>query len=157
MDIKKLVLLGGFILLPLLVGAISGYATASSVTTWYAELVKPSFSPPNWLFAPVWTILYLLMGISAFLIFRSPASADRLLSLDLFFVQLAFNFSWSWVFFWFQSPGFAVVNIIVLLILILLMVHRYYKVNKLAALLQIPYLCWILFATMLNSAVWYLN
>lgn len=152
-----MVVLAGFILLPLLIGAISGIATASSVTSWYAELNKPEFSPPNWLFAPVWTLLYLLMGVSAFLVYYSPGSADRLLSMDLFFVQLAFNFSWSWVFFWFQSPGFAVINIIILLILIVLMIHRYYKVNRLAALLQLPYLCWILFASTLNTAVWYLN
>lgn len=145
------------ILLPLLVGGIAGIATSSSVSTWYVGLAKPFFSPPNWLFGPVWSLLYLLMGISSILIFKSPVSAARKISLDVYFFQLFLNFIWSFLFFGLQSPILALINIIFLLMMILVMVIQFSRVNKLSALLQVPYVLWVSFATALNFSIWYLN
>lgn len=142
---------------PILVGALASVATASSVGTWYATLNKPSFNPPNWLFGPVWTMLYILMGVSSLLVYKAPSSASRRFGLDLYMVQLFFNFSWSFVFFGFQAPGWALANIIILWILLVLMIVHFRRSHPLAGWLQIPYLLWITFATALNAAVWWLN
>jgi benzodiazapine receptor len=144
-------------LLPLVVGGIAGFATASSVSTWYVGLEKPFFNPPNWVFGPVWTILYSLMGISSILIYRSPISAERRISLDVYFLQLFLNFTWSFLFFGLKSPLLALINIILLLIMIMVMIIQFSRVNKIAAGLQIAYLLWVSFATALNLSIWYLN
>ncbi len=157
MNIKKVGLLLGFILLPVLVGLTASIATQSSVDTWYMTLEKPFFNPPNWLFAPVWTTLYVLMGISAYLIHTLKPSVMRKLAMDVFYFQLFLNFLWSWLFFWFQSPLLGLICIIFLLVVIIVMIRRFYSLNKVAGLLQIPYLLWILFATSLNTAILYLN
>jgi translocator protein len=143
--------------LPLLVGAISGYATSSNISNWYVFLVKPSFNPPNWLFGPVWTSLYLLMGISLYLIWKSQAGAGRKQALLLFAIQLAFNFGWSFIFFYFHEIGWALIEILALWLSILLTIISFYKVDKTAAYLQIPYLLWVSFATVLNASIFYLN
>lgn len=157
MNIKKVGLLLGFILLPVMVGITASIATQSSVDTWYLTLEKPFFNPPNWLFAPVWTLLYILMGVSAYLIHTQPPSAMRTLAMDVFYFQLFLNFLWSWLFFWFQSPLLGLICILFLLVVLNVMFRRFYALNKLAGLLQIPYLIWILFATSLNTAILYLN
>jgi translocator protein len=142
---------------PLLVGAFASLATASSVGTWYATLNKPFFNPPNWLFGPVWTTLYILMGVSSLMVYKRPYSASRRFGLDLYMIQLFFNFTWSFVFFGFQSPGWALVNIVLLWLLLVLMIIHFYRSSSVAAYLQIPYLMWITFATALNAAIWWLN
>lgn len=157
MDARKIVVLIGFILLPVLVGITASIATQSSVGTWYMTLEKPFFNPPNWLFAPVWTTLYILMGISAFLVHIRPPSAMRTLAMDVFYFQLFLNFMWSWLFFWFKSPLMGLICIIFLLVVLLVMIRRFYNLHKVAGLLQIPYLLWILFATSLNVSIVYLN
>jgi tryptophan-rich sensory protein len=139
--------------IPTLVGAASGFATSQSVNTWYATLKKPSFTPPNEVFAPVWTALYILMGISLYMIWRSPESPARNLALLAFGVQLALNFAWSFVFFYFRRITLALGEIILLWLGVLSMVILFYRVNEAAAILQIPYLLWVGFATILNGAI----
>ena len=157
MNIKKIGLFLGFILLPVIVGITASIATQSSVDTWYLTLEKPFFNPPNWLFAPVWTTLYILMGVSAYLIYTLTPSAMRTLAMDVFYFQLFLNFLWSWLFFWFQSPLLGLICILFLLVVLIVMIRRFYSLNKISGLLQIPYLIWILFATSLNTAILYLN
>jgi tryptophan-rich sensory protein len=157
MNLKNIGIFIGFVLIPVTVGVIASIATSSSVDTWFQTLEKPFFNPPEWLFAPVWTSLYVLMGISSYLIYTSAQSAMRILALDVYIMQLFLNFLWSWLFFWFKSPGFALFNIILLAVVIVIMIRRFYGIHKLAGILQIPYLMWILFATALNASIWYLN
>jgi tryptophan-rich sensory protein len=145
------------IALPLLVGGIAGYATSSNISNWYTYLTKPSFNPPNYLFGPVWTTLYILMGISLFLIWKSPEGKNRSNSLTLFFIQLLLNFAWSFIFFQFHQVGAAFIEIILLWVSILLMIRAFYGTVTLAAYLQIPYLLWVTFATLLNGSILYLN
>ena len=157
MNLKNIGIFIGFVLIPVIVGVIASIATSSSVDTWFQTLEKPFFNPPEWLFAPVWTSLYVLMGISSYLIYTTAQSAMRILALDVYIMQLFLNFLWSWLFFWFKSPGFALFNIILLAVVIVIMIRRFYGIHKLAGILQIPYLMWILFATALNASIWYLN
>jgi translocator protein len=145
------------ILLPLSVGAIAGMFTAQAVPEWYATLNQPSFNPPNWVFGPVWTTLYLIMGISFFLIWKLEAGKQRNQAIGIFLVQLILNFGWSFFFFYFKMIGFALVEIIVLWLTIVLMLTRFYKLRPLAAYLNIPYLLWVTFATALNAAYYFLN
>ncbi len=124
----------------------------------YSSLKLPALSPPNWAFPVVWTILYALMGIAAYLIYDSQAdSISKKRALSLYGVQLLFNFLWSIVFFGFQSIGLSLMVIIILTILVLLTFIAFYKINKIAGYLFIPYLIWILFATYLNIAIFLLN
>lgn len=145
------------ILVPLLVGFVSGFATASSVDGWYATIVKPSFNPPNWIFAPVWTTLYILMGIASYLVWKQPATTQRNNALRLYGVQLFLNFWWSMLFFGLQSPGWAMIEIILLLASILATMLAFRKQSVLASWLLLPYLLWVSFATALNVAIWQLN
>ena len=146
------------VLIPLAVGSLAGYFTASSVTGWYTTLVKPSFNPPNWLFAPVWTSLYIMMGIALFLVWNSGAAEDvKRTAVTLFIVQLVLNFLWSFVFFYAQQPGWALVNIILMWISIFLTILWFGKISSLSAWLLVPYICWVSFATVLNFAIWKLN
>ncbi len=146
------------IALPLIVGAIGGFFTSSSVKTWFPTLIKPSFNPPAWLFAPVWTILYILMGISFFLVWAKAAeSRKKTIGLSFYFAQLFFNFCWSFLFFYARQPGWALVDILVLWILIALTMFWFAKLYKPAAWLLVPYLLWVSFATALNFAIWQLN
>ncbi len=145
------------IAIPLIVGAISGIATASNIPTWYVTLNKPSFNPPNYLFAPVWTTLYVLMGISFFMILQSRPSTLKMQAIKAFVIQLFLNFCWSFLFFQFHTLGIALIEIIVLLCCILWMIFSFYKINKTAALLNIPYLLWVSFASVLNASIYMLN
>ena len=145
------------ILLTLSIGALGGFATASSIGSWYVTLNKPFFNPPNYLFGPVWTTLYILMGISFFIILQSPISTLRKKATRVFYVQLFLNFCWSFIFFKFQLLGFALIEIIIMWVAILSMILVFKKINILAAYLQIPYLIWVSFATLLNASLWWLN
>lgn len=142
---------------PLLIGSISGIATASNINTWYALLNKPSFNPPNYLFGPVWTLLYLLMGVSLYLIWQAPASVAKRNALIIFAIQLALNFAWSFLFFEFKLLGVALVEILLMWASIIAMIWLFKPINKTAAYLQIPYLCWVSFASLLNFSIWQLN
>ena len=144
------------ILLPLLVGGISGYFTASNIESWYVTLNKPSFNPPNYLFGPVWTSLYVIMGISFFLILNSKIENKNKL-IGIYFVQLTLNFLWSFIFFQFHALGIAAIEIIILWLSILMMIIMFYKSNKWAGLINIPYLLWVSFASVLNISIYILN
>lgn len=143
--------------IPLAIGGISGFATVTGIDSWYYAVNKPVFNPPNWIFAPVWTSLYAIMGIGLFLIWQSPLSKERSNALTIFAIQLALNFVWSFLFFFFENPGLALIEIVFLWMSILMMIFYFRKVKTLAGNLQIPYLIWVSFATCLNSAIWWLN
>ncbi len=140
------------------IGFFSGFATQSSIGTWYSTLNKPSFNPPNWIFAPVWTLLYILMGIAAGIVWSKGFYHKWVKTAMYHFIfQLLFNGLWSIVFFGFRSPGFALIVILILLVLIIL-TYRWFKiVSNIAAYLLIPYLLWVSFATILNFSIWQLN
>jgi tryptophan-rich sensory protein len=143
--------------LTLVVGAIAGLFTAKAIPGWYASLNQPSFNPPNWIFGPVWTMLYILMGISFFLIWKQEASKQRSRAIFVFFVQLILNFVWSFLFFNFNRIGLALVEIILLWFSIVFMLFLFYKVKPVAAYINILYLMWVTFAGILNAAYFLLN
>jgi tryptophan-rich sensory protein len=145
------------ILLPLAVGAIAGMFTSKAIPEWYASLNQPSFNPPNWVFGPVWTTLYIVMGISFFMVWKLEAGKKRNEAMGIFLVQLLLNFGWSFCFFYFKMIGLALLDIIVLWTTIVLMMIRFYKLKPLAAYINIPYLLWVSFATVLNAAYYWLN
>ena len=124
---------------------------------WYQSLNKPIFTPPDWVFAPVWTILYILMGISLFLFIKAGTTHKKALPLTLFFVQLILNLGWTTVFFDYQQIQTAMVISIVLLILVLLTIQQFYKVSKVAAYLLVPYAIWLWIAAYLSIEIVRLN
>ena len=152
-------------LLPLLIsilivfsfGLIGSLFTSPNIVNWYAFINKPSFSPPNWLFAPVWTLLYILMGISAFLIWQKRDNLQTKPALTFYGLQLILNALWSIIFFGMHNPGLALLEIIILWLFILITLIKFYKINKTAGLLFIPYLLWVSFASILNYAIWMIN
>lgn len=143
--------------LPLGLGAIAGIYTAEAIPGWYETLNRPSFNPPNWLFGPVWTTLYILLGISLFLIWNQPASKERDFAILVFLFQQALNFFWSFMFFYFNMIGLALLEIIILWISIVIMLGVFYKIKPMAAYINIPYLIWVTFATILNAGYFILN
>lgn len=145
------------IAIPMVAGSLSGLANVQAIQDWYTTLIKPSFNPPNYIFGPVWTLLYFLMGISLYLVVQTPTSHLRRTSLLIFTIQMIFNFIWSFAFFYFHSPAVGLIIIIALWISIVLMIRHFYKLSHPAAYLQIPYLLWVSFASVLNGAIWYLN
>jgi len=149
--------LAASLLLPLAIGGIAGIFTTEAIPGWYASLNQPSFNPPNWIFGPVWTTLYAIMGISLFLIWKLPSSKERNLAILAFVAQLLLNFCWSFFFFYFKMIGVALVDIVVLWVMIVVMLLRFHKLNPLAAFINIPYLLWVTFATALNAAYFFLN
>ena len=146
-----------WILLSEAVGALSGWLTREGTKIYQSTVAQPPLSPPPLVFPIVWGILFALMGIGAARIYLSPVSAMRTRSLLLFLVQLLFNFFWSIIFFNLQTFGFALIWLAVLWLLILWMTLSFAKIDKAAALLQIPYLLWVAFAAYLNYGVWTLN
>ncbi|MEM2865205.1 MAG: TspO/MBR family protein [Candidatus Bathyarchaeia archaeon] len=146
------------IILCQVVGVIGSIFTSSSISTWYPSLVKPAFTPPNWVFAPVWTILYLLMGLSLFLILIKGGEKGRLKpALSIFAVQLFLNGLWSYLFFGLRNPLYGLVGIILLWVTILITIVEASKISRLAAVLLIPYLAWVTIAATLNFYLWRLN
>jgi len=141
----------------LAVGALGGWVTADSVKTWYTTINKPSFTPPNWLFGPVWTVLYVLMGVAAWRVWCKARPDQLRVPLALFAVQLALNLAWSVVFFGAHRIGGAVVVIVGLEAAILATMVAFRRIDGLAALLLMPYALWVAFAAVLNIAVWQLN
>jgi len=155
---KNFVIAACFILLAQAAGLIGAYFTFDAIPAWYVFLNKPFFSPPNWIFGPVWTILYTLMGIAAFLVFKKGWKKKPVREAIYFFgFQLALNSLWSIIFFGFRSPLWALVEIVILWIAIAFTISRFARVNKTAALLLIPYILWVTFALILNLAIVLLN
>jgi benzodiazapine receptor len=139
-------------------GFIGSIFTTASIPTWYTTLEKPSFNPPNWLFGPVWTILFILMGISAFLVWRVGLSEPNVrIALIIFIIQLIFNVFWSVAFFGLRSPIAGLIIIIILWIAILLTILSFAKVSISAGILLIPYILWVSFASILNATIYVLN
>lgn len=141
------------------VGTISALLTQESVDTWYPTLVKPSFNPPNWLFAPVWSTLYVIMGIAAGLVWHEMDRQKELVKKGLiyFAIQLALNALWSFLFFGLHNPLLALIEIALLWLMIYETFVQFNKVNKIAGYLFIPYLMWVTFALALNASIWWLN
>lgn len=155
---RSVLLLVSCILLPLLIGTMGSLITYPNVTGWFAGLIKPWFSPPNWIFGPVWTILYILMGISLWLVIRNGWEGKLVRkAMAVFGLQLGANFLWSFVFFGLQSPVGGLINILVLLILIIGTILVFRNISHTASYLLIPYLCWVCFATLVNAAIVILN
>lgn len=150
--------LAGFVLLPLLVGAVGAVFTLSAIPTWYATLARPWFAPPNWLFGPAWTVLYILMGVASFLVYQkreTDPGVDG--ALKVYGLQLFINLLWSLIFFGLQSILGGFITILLLWVLILVTIRRFYPVSPTAGLLLVPYLAWVSFATILNFAILQLN
>jgi len=145
----------GFVALCLAVGGASGYFTAAGVGTWFDGLNKPNFNPPKWVFGPVWTTLYLLMSIAAFLVWRRVGFWTS--AIALFFVQLTLNFFWSFIFFKAHLLGLALLDIIAMWLAIAATIWAFSKIDRRAAWLLAPYLAWVSFAGVLNAAFWRLN
>ena len=144
--------------LPLAIGGISGYLVRNEMNgEWFSTLAKPSFNPPSYLFGPVWTALYILMGVSMFLIWNTPKTELRQKALAIFGIQLFFNFWWSILFFSFHTVFLSLIDILIMWFLIIYMISLFKKIKPVAAYLQIPYLLWVSFATVLNISIWYLN
>jgi translocator protein len=146
------------VLVPVAVGGFAGWLTVSEIGGWYAGLNKPSFNPPNYLFGPVWTTLYVLMGIALFLVWKADTNAAlKQRAMMLFAVQLVLNFFWSLIFFNAHQIGWALVEIVVMWIFILLTIFAFGRISPAAAWLLVPYISWVSFATVLNAALWKLN
>lgn len=141
-----------------LAGVIGSIFTTPSITGWYAGIVKPTFNPPGWVFGPVWTTLFVFMGIAAFLVWKKGLERrDVKIALGVFVGQLVLNTLWSIIFFGLHSPGGALVEIVFLWLAILVTIVAFYKISKPAAWLLVPYIAWVSFAAYLNFTIWTLN
>ncbi len=146
------------LVITLSVGYIGSVFTLSSVKTWYLTLNKPSFNPPDWIFQPVWTILFVLIGISAYLVWQKRAQIEHFPRMAaIYLIQLMLNLLWSFIFFYSRQIGVALFEIIVFLIVIIVNARMFYKVDKTAGLLFIPYIFWVSFATLLTYNIFILN
>lgn len=157
MKLKNIIKFIICVLVPLSIGAIGGIATTTSINTWYTTLNKPFFNPQNYVFGPVWTLLYILMGISFYIILQTNKNKLQTNAIIIFGIQLFLNFCWSFIFFKFQFLDIAFIEIILMWLSILGMIILFSKINKIAAYIQIPYLLWVSFASVLNGTIWYLN
>ncbi|MDZ7773144.1 MAG: TspO/MBR family protein [Balneolaceae bacterium] len=153
---KQVIGLLGWLALTFAAAALAGLASVEA-GTFYRELALPTWAPPAWLFGPVWTVLYLLMGVAAWLIWREEGHTRRRSALGLFVVQLGLNALWSWLFFAWELGGPAFFDICILLIVIAVMLNAFRSIHPLAAGLLVPYLLWVTFASVLNFAVWQMN
>lgn len=154
----KLLKLAGCVVLCELVGLAGTPFTTAAIPTWYATLEKPFFSPPNWLFGPVWTVLYLMMGVSLYLIAQHGWKKPKVrTALSYFGLQLVLNLLWSISFFGLRSPVLGLINIVLLWLAILLTIKKFNPLSKTASYMLVPYLAWVSFATLLNAAIWWLN
>jgi tryptophan-rich sensory protein len=133
---------------------LGSLATTPNIPTWYAAIAKPTWNPPNWLFGPVWTVLYICMAVAAWLVWRQGGPRTPL---TLFAVQLGLNAAWSWLFFWFHMPRAAFFEILVLLVAIAATIIAFWPRSRAAGILMLPYLGWVAFASVLNFTIWRLN
>ena len=146
-----------FVLICFAVAGLGGLVTASNIPNWYAGIAKPTWNPPNWIFGPVWSCLYLMMAVSAWLVWRQVGLAGTKLPLALFAVQLGLNSLWSILFFGLHSPGMAAVDIVLLWTAILATLVAFWKRSRWAGILLVPYLAWVSFAAVLNLVIWRMN
>lgn len=146
-----------FIIVCLIVQIVGSFWTRESVSTWYPTLIKPSWTPPDWIFGPVWSFLYIMIAVSGWLIYKSEYSHKRSVALMLYAGQLVLNFIWSFLFFSLRSPILGLIDIVLLCLLIILTIISAWPVRPLASLLLIPYLMWVMYATALNAGIWLLN
>jgi tryptophan-rich sensory protein len=153
---KNFLLFVGCLVLCQLAGGLGVIATIPNIPTWYMTIHKPFFNPPNWIFGPVWTILYTLMAVSLYLVIRS-SHADRSKALWLFFIQLVLNALWSFLFFQYHLLLISLVEIILMLATIVAFTVVSYRINRTASYCFMPYIAWVSFATLLNAGIWYLN
>lgn len=143
---------------PVVAAAVIGnLATMPNITPWYDTLAKPPFNPPNWVFGPVWTALYVLMAWAFYRILRSPEGSARRRAIALFLVQMALNAIWSVAFFGLQWPAAGLAVILLLVAAIVATVHAFLAVDRIAGGALVPYLGWVAFATLLNASIWWLN
>jgi len=157
-DVPVLIKLIISIAICLLAGVLGSVFTTPAIPTWYATLIKPSFAPPNWVFFPVWTTLFIMMGISLFLVWQKGLDNGKVkIALSIFGVQLILNVLWSAVFFGLKSPLAGLIVISILWIFILFTILVFMKVSRTAALLLIPYILWVSFAAVINFFIWRLN
>ena len=154
--IKKLLI---SVAIPLAIWFFGSYFTMTQIDTWYLTLNKPFFNPPNWIFWPVWTLLYILIGISFYLVWREKfgKKKKRQKVLWVYSIQLFLNFTWSMMFFYFQSPFLWLINILILWYFILWNIFLFHKIKPLSGYLLVPYLLWVTFATLLNFSIYILN
>ena len=156
--VRRWLWLAFWLALCLAVGMVGSLVTASQIPTWYAGLVKPAFNPPNWIFAPVWTLLYIMMAVAVWRVSMSGADAEmRKRAILTFLVQLGLNAIWSPAFFGLESPRLALFVILALLSALALTAAVFWRVDRIAGLLLVPYLAWVAFATLLNAAIVVLN
>lgn len=142
----------------LALGSASGLVTVDAIDTWYAALRKPTFNPPNWVFGPAWTILYILMGIAAGLVWSAPVDqAKKRKAMGLFLVQFALNLAWSVIFFGLRLPTLALVEILLLLYTMIACTRVFFTIRRAAGWLMVPYVAWVIFATALNAGIVLLN
>ena len=153
---KQIVGLVGWLAVTSVAAAVGAFASVQAAS-FYAELTRPSWAPPASWFGPVWSVLYVLMALAAWLVWRVPLEARTRTPLALFLVQLAVNALWSWLFFAWRLGGLAFTDIVILLALIVATLCSFWKVERLAGALLLPYLCWVSFATALNWSVWQSN
>lgn len=146
----------GWIIVCLGAGAAGAATTASEIDGWYGTLEKPTWNPPNWVFGPVWTTLYLMMSVSAWLVWKSP-QRKSLMPLYLFIGQLVLNVAWSWVFFGLHEPGWAFLEIVFLWLAIVATIISFTRCSPIAAIIMLPYLAWVTFASFLNFSIWQMN
>ena len=147
------------VIICLAVGYLSGMVTRTSITTWYPTLVKPSFNPPNWIFAPVWTSLYVMMGVAAGLIWNQITTQKAAVTkaLQFFTIQLVLNALWSYLFFGLHNLMLATIEVVLLWLMIFETYSQFAKINKTASYLMLPYLAWVSFASVLTASIWWLN
>jgi len=138
-------------------GGLGAMATTPEIEGWYKTLEKPAWNPPDWVFGPVWTALYVLMAIAAWIIWKKHGSRPAAIPLTLFGIQLLLNIAWSWIFFAAHQPGWAFAEIVILWLAILATTVSFFRESKLAGWLLAPYLAWVSFASVLNFTIWRLN
>jgi translocator protein len=139
------------------VAVVGGLVTTPNIPNWYADLAKPSWTPPDWVFGPVWSILYFSMAIAAWLVWRQAGLASSVVPMALFGVQLLLNGLWSWLFFGLHSPSAAAIDVVLLWIAIAATTVAFWRQSTVAGMLFVPYLAWVSFASVLNLAIWQLN
>ena len=158
MSIKKFTKLIFLIVICNGLGSLGTLVTRGNLTGWYSQLSKPEFNPPNWIFAPVWSLLFTLMAIALYLLLENRKNKEFIRpALYLFCVQFIFNIAWTFLFFGLKNPALAFIDIILLLLFITLTLLQFEKTNRLAAYLLLPYLFWVSFASVLNFSIWMIN
>jgi translocator protein len=155
---KKAGLLVAALIISFIPGVVGSHFTTAVIPTWYASLIKPSFNPPNWVFGPVWTLLYLMMGVALSIVVWDGLGRRWVKTAVIAFIaQLFLNGLWSYVFFGLKSPGLAFLDIIALWASIMLTMAAFFRVSEMAGTLLVPYFAWVTFAAVLNGAIWHLN